>query len=400
MKKEKIKISVFICKKHRVQAVLNRNKMSTCSDSRYCCPKCYDFDNLQEITTFARILTKEPKVKMLFAALRKRGVELLVRCGSGCDHIDLEAAAKHGIFVENTPGQNAPAVAELVIANTISLARRICYADNRLKAGKEVTKSDCKGIELSGKTLGIIGLGYIGSLVAKKAHALGMKVIGYDSKSEQTPEHIERVKLSDIWARSKFITVHVPLIEDGENPTRNLINLDATVAMKQKPFLINCARAGVVDLGAVSAAILTGSIEGYASDVDDHKHDVFKHYDAIITPHIGASTDESEERCAEMAAQQAISWLQKGNIVNGVNLPDLSLDDRKNGQVTIVHLDEPGMLENITGCFRKHELNIGPLGTRDRNGFAYTMIGPDKEFGEEVVAELRAIKGVIRVITL
>ena len=331
--------------------------------------------------------------------LRQLGLTVIVRCGSGVDNIDITSAAENGIIVLNTPGQNANAVAELVIADMIALSRRLGFANLKLKFGEKLAKSDCKGVEIDGRTLGVIGLGWIGSLVARKALTLGMKVIGYDSDPSKEVDKVKAVDLPELFAQSDYITIHVPLIEDGNGKTRGLIGANQMALIKKKPYLLNCARAGIVELSAVQSALETGVISGYASDVDDPAHPLFALPDTIITPHIGAGTDESELRCAKMGARQLISWLKKGNIVNGVNFPDASLEGRgKNGQLTVIHLDQPKLIEALSGYFGARNINIGPFVTAPRHGFACTMMGPDEPFDKTMVEDLSRIPGVIRVI--
>ncbi len=368
--------------------------------------------------------------KKAMVVLRQYGVELIVRFGTGMDNIDYKAAAEMGIIVENTPGQNAISVAEKTIICAGALCHKINLpiarfaaidlvkkfipsaqgyvekgndfanmADNFLK-GNALGNSDCNGSELYGKTMGIIGCcGAIGLRVSVRAMSFGMKVLGFDTRHRVLEaEGVRRVKtLNEIFKESDFITVHVPL----DSKTLGLIGMEEIIMMKKGVFILNLAREGIVDVNAVDANLTNGFLGGYASDLDDPSDSVFRHPNTIVMPHIGAKTKESEARCATVGSQQVVSWFLNGDIVNGFNFPEMSLGgQQKNGQLTVIHRDTPGLIESLSGYFRKHQINIGPFHTEPQNGFACTMIGPDKPFNEKIVADLAAMKDVIRVMPL
>jgi D-3-phosphoglycerate dehydrogenase len=367
-------------------------------------------------------------------ALRGIGVELVVRFGTGVDNVDLKAACSNGIIVENTPGQNATSVAE----KTVICAGLLCHAMNLPTAGfaavraikafaekaaglvseeqkqafAEMTdlllksfavrKTDCKGSELCGKTMGVVGCcGAIGLKVSTRAMGLGMNVLGYDPRRRALEaEGVKRVRtLQELLAQSDFVTIHVPLNAD----TRELIGMEQIMMMKKKAFLLNLARAGIVDIGAVDADLSNpdSCLGGYASDVDDPNDQVFRHASTVVMPHIGASSKESETRCAITGTEQVVSWLKEGDIINGCNLPDSSLSGRgKNGQLTVIHHDSPGLIERLSGYFSEHGVNIGPFHTAPQDGFACTMIGPDEPFDDKVVLDIASMEGIVRVMPL
>ncbi len=333
--------------------------------------------------------------------LRDFGVSLIVRFGSGFDNIvgkDDEfkvQAGEFGIVVENTPGQNANSVAELVKAFTLMLSRRIGLVIRKQVRGEAIAKADCKGTEVAGRIMGIIGLGWIGSLVARKALGLGMTVLGYDTKPEIEVEGVKRVSLAVLLTQADFISVHVPLTPD----TEHLIGVHQIGEMNQRPYLINCARTGIVDLVAAAAGMAEGKIAGYASDVDDPASEIFKLPDTIVTPHIGASTDGSEERCAVMGARQVVAWLKTGAIQNGVNFTDDSVTGCKNGRLLVLHHNRLGVINSITDTVPG---NIGVFSCKshDGSGLACAMLGPDEAFGSELISRLSKLPNVILVLAI
>lgn len=370
------------------------------------------------------------KAEAMFG-LRQAGVELIVRCGTGFDNIDLASARAQGIIIENTPGRNSTSVAE----KTLLYAGNLCHKVNvaiagqaavwvvkqfavdvsqfisasdrdafeRVLAGKiadlTVKKANCHGTELYGKTIGVIGYrGAIGSKVARRAMALGMRVVGYDTAKRPEVEGVINVRTqADLLPQCDFVTVHVPL----NRANQSLIGAEEISLMKA--FLLNLSRGGIVDLKAVETDLCSASphLAGFASDVDDPAERVFRHPRTIVSPHIASKTDEAESNCAQAGAEQVVSWLADGEIVNGINFPDASiLAERKNGQVTIVHHDTPGLIEHLTRVFASRGINIGPCMTKPDDGFAITLIGPDVSFDKQAVADLSKIEGVVRVIPL
>ncbi|MFA6255268.1 MAG: phosphoglycerate dehydrogenase [Patescibacteria group bacterium] len=357
--------------------------------------------------------------------LREMGVELIVRFGSGTDNIDETAASEVGIIVENTAGQNANGVAELVPAFMVALTRNVDKAIKAMLAREILPKllaaraqlSDCpsaidelvtqlqgyakaektgfKGTEIEGKTVGIIGLGRIGSKVARKLLGMGMKVLAYDPKSELEITGVTRVELATLLAESDFITIHA-------SGSQQLIGQEEIQQMAKRPYLFNLARRGVVDLAAVMAALQADQLAGFASDLDDPAHPVFGLAHTIITPHIGATTKESEARCAQVGAQHVVDWLTDGFICDGVNIPDTAIKRRQNGRLVVLNRNEPGALGAVTDCVRDRGLNIHSLANegRERGGLAYTVMDLDDPFGEDLIAALAALPQVVRVIGL
>ena len=333
--------------------------------------------------------------------LRDQGVSLIVRFGSGVDNISDQTdtfkveAGKLGIVVENTPGQNANGVAELVKAFTLMLPRRIGFILRQQALGQPIAKTECQGTEVLAKTMGVIGLGWVGSQVARKAIGLGMTVLGHDTRAEIEVEDVSRVALDTLLAQSDFISIHVPLSPE----TESLIGATQIAAMAKRPFLINCARAGIVNLRAVEAGIKSGQIAGYASDVDDPTDNIFSLSDTIVTPHIGASTKESEERCAIMGARQVVIWLRQGAIQNGVNLTDDVITGCKNGRLLVIHWNRPGVISSITNTVPG---NIGVFSCKSHDGsnLACAMLGPDQRFDPLLVEQLSGLPNVIRVIAI
>lgn len=363
--------------------------------------------------------------------LRRAGAELAVRFGTGTDNIDLPAACQAGILVENTPGCNSKSVAELTLGCALALSRKTSASIGSLAAiraildfrqaavarlGAElapilaeletglvkrfaVSKKDCAGSELGGKTIGIIGCcGNIGAKVATRAMALGMQAIGFDKRRGQEIEGLARVSLAELLARADVITAHVWL----DDQTRGLIGAEQIAQMKPGVLLLNLARQGIVDIGAVLADMTSGKpiVGGYASDVDDPNHPLFAAANTICLPHIGASTAEAEARCAVMGAEQVVAWLRESELTHGVNFPDLTdQDQRQDGCLVVIHRDEPGLIERLAHCFGERNINIGPFQTvPGEAGFACSVIGPDEPVSADVVGELSAIAGVIRVI--
>jgi len=363
--------------------------------------------------------------------LREAGVELIVRFGAGTDNISLSATCSQGILVVNTPGQNATSVAEKTLAMATVLCHKIglaigsfaaCRAvaalnlvvieaisDPATKAavgheisafleGLKVKKADCLGTELYGQNLGVIGCcGAIGTKVCTRAMSLGMRVFGCDIAGREA-EGVVRVDLATLLAESDFVTIHVDL----NSNTKGLIGSEQIAQMKAGAFLLNLARAGIVDLDAVYSALQSGQLAGFASDVDDQNHPIFGLPGTILTPHIAASTIQSEARCAVAGANQVVSWLTEGKVSSCVNFPGLSFDDQsRNGRVMIVHADQPGLIEAISGYFGDQGINIGTFKTvPGRKVFACSLVGPDKPLDEQAVLALSQIPHVVRVMVL
>lgn len=368
--------------------------------------------------------------------LRGIGVVLIVRCGAGVDKINLEAASANGIIVENTPGMNANGVAELVPAFMVGLARNLDKAIMAMYAHRLLTplaeakaivdrhagvfvgpaaedgarlasiitdlvgqmtildqlkKSAFKGKELDGKTVGIIGLGRIGSRVARKFLGMGMHVLAYDPKSEEDIDGVELVQLNRLLCESDFISVHV-------SGNGQVIGPNEIEQMVRKPYLLNLAREGVVDLEAVFQALTEGRLSGFASDVDKPDHPVFMLNYTIVTKHVGATTPESTERCAEAGAKRVLDWLQRAIIRDTVNFMDASHDMGEFGLVVVFHENRHGLVKGIGDFFDALGINLSPADFQGKGDYACAVLGPDQIVTTDMLARLAEIKGVIRVV--
>lgn len=329
----------------------------------------------------------------------------IARAGAGTNNIPVADCANKGIVVFNTPGANANAVKELVVLGMLLSSRKVTKAidwcktikDEGDNVGKTVEKgkSAFAGPELKGKTLGVIGLGAIGRLVAEVAVDLGMDVIGYDP---YLPEDAVLKKgitvnnnLDEIFPVADYITVHVPLTPD----TKHMINRDSIEKMKDTVRIMNFARGDLADSDAVIEALDEGKMACYVTDFPDAK---LIGVDGVIAiPHLGASTPESEENCAAMGAQELIDYLVDGNIKNSVNMPPVFMPRTGVARVTIIHKNQPNMIATITDTFSKDGVNIASFEDKSRGDIAYSIIECDSDVTEAAAKEIEAIDGVIRV---
>ena len=329
----------------------------------------------------------------------------IARAGAGTNNIPVADCASKGIVVFNTPGANANAVKELVILGMLLSSRKVTKAidwcktikDEGDNVGKTVEKgkSAFAGPELKGKTLGVIGLGAIGRLVAEAAVDLGMDVIGYDP---YLPEDAVLKKgitvnnnLDEIFPVADYITVHVPLTPD----TKHMINRESIEKMKDTVRIMNFARGDLADSDAVIEALDEGKMACYVTDFPDAK--VIGVDGVIAIPHLGASTPESEENCAAMGAQELIDYLVDGNIKNSVNMPPVFMPRTGVARVTIIHKNQPNMIATITDTFSKDGVNIASFEDKSRGDIAYSIIECDSEVTDAAAKEIEAIDGVIRV---
>ncbi len=331
----------------------------------------------------------------------------VARAGAGVNNIPLDKCAEKGIVVFNTPGANANGVKELVIAGMLLASRDIVGGVNWVKENKEdaaiaktaeKVKKNFAGTEIMGKTLGVIGLGAIGIKVANAAEALGMKVLGYDPfisvdaawNLSRTVKHVTNI--DDIFTECDFITVHVP----ATDKTKGMINAAGIAKMKSNAVVLNFARDVLCDEDAVLAALDEGKIAKYVSDFANPK--TAGHADCIVIPHLGASTEESEDNCAVMAVNEMMDYLANGNIVNSVNYPACDMGVCKTeGRIAIFHQNITNMLSQFAATIGEAEVNIAEVASKSRGDVAYTMIDVDHHVSEEVVAKLSAIEGVFRV---
>lgn len=329
----------------------------------------------------------------------------IARAGAGTNNIPVADCANKGIVVFNTPGANANAVKELVVLGMLLSSRKVTKAidwcktikDEGDNVGKTVEKgkSAFAGPELKGKTLGVIGLGAIGKLVAEVAVDLGMDVIGYDP---YLPEDAVLKKgitvnnnLDEIFPVADYITVHVPLTPD----TKHMINRESIEKMKDTVRIMNFARGDLADSDAVIEALDEGKMACYVTDFPDAK---LIGVDGVIAiPHLGASTPESEENCAAMGAQELIDYLVDGNIKNSVNMPPVFMPRTGVARVTIIHKNQPNMIATITDTFSKDGVNIASFEDKSRGDIAYSIIECDSDVTDAAAKEIEAIDGVIRV---
>lgn len=331
----------------------------------------------------------------------------IARAGAGVNNIPLDRCSQKGIAVFSTPGANANAVKELVLCAMLISSRdvpgAICWVRNQVEAGVDVAsvvekgKAAFVGPELYRKTLGVIGLGAIGALVANIALSLGMDVYGYDpflsvDAALRLDRHVHVVKdVNELYRRADYITPHIHYNEK----TRHMIDARAFAAMKPGVRLINLARGGVVDDEALLAALDAGQVTAYVTDFPTNALTAHPH--VIALPHLGASTPESEQNCAVMAAEELRDYLENGNIRNSVNLPDVSLDRSGVMRLCIVHKNVPAMLASITALLGRDGVNVENLSNKSKGDYAYTLVDLSSAVGENVVEDLRALPNVIRV---
>lgn len=331
----------------------------------------------------------------------------VARAGAGYNNIPVEAYSKRGICVFNTPGANANAVAELVILGMLMSGRRVIDGIewvNTLKGqdgvGKIVEKGKSRfvGPELRGKTLGVVGLGAVGILVANAAaQGLGMEVLGEDPFiSVQHAWSLSRVikradSVDDILSRSDFITVHVPL---GEK-TRHMIGRAELAKMKHGAHLLNFSRAELVDGDAVREALENGQLSTYVTDFPTD--DMLGAPGVICIPHLGASTPESEENCAHMAAEELRSYLETGTIHNSVNLPEMQLGRPEGARLQVIHANAPGLVSQISSVISGEGVNIENLTNKSRGDWAVTVLETGKPLPDAMLDALRALDQVVRV---
>ncbi|MEX1198117.1 MAG: phosphoglycerate dehydrogenase [Pseudohongiellaceae bacterium] len=335
----------------------------------------------------------------------------VARAGAGTNNVPVPHCNEHGIAVFNTPGANANAVKELVLAGLLLGSRGILPGVNYVDSLKEMAdntalssllekeKKRFKGNELAGRTIGIVGLGAIGSLVAEAAIHLGMEVLGHDPKLSvdaawRLPNQVRKIEnLSALLANSDYVTLHLPAIE----PTIGLINDEALAVMKPGACLLNFSRDEIVDPDAILAALNADSLRLYISDFP--RHELIGRDDTILMPHIGASTGEAEENCAVMAARQLKDFLEDGNIRNSVNFPATHLDRIPDSQpdtrLAITNRNVPGMLGQILSVLAERGLNVVDMINKSRDELAYNLIDLDAAPDQNTLEQIRAIEDVI-----
>lgn len=332
----------------------------------------------------------------------------IARAGAGVNNIPVDRCTEQGIVVFNTPGANAEAVKELVICALFMASRDIIggvewvrgIADNgdEVPAMVEKGKSSFIGPEVSGKTLGVVGLGAIGAKIANAALGLGMNVYGYDpylsvdAAWNLSSSVLHATDIDTIYKNCDYITLHLPYIKDK---THHMLNKDAFSKMKEGVRIINLARAELVDDDALLDAIDTTKVARYVTDFPNAI--TSKAPNTIPIPHLGASTPESEEKCAIMAAQEALDYLKNGNITNSVNLPDVSLDRAGESRICIIHKNVPRMLNNFLELIAGANINIAHMINKPRGDYAYTIIDTDSIIGGDIPTAIAKQADVIRV---
>lgn len=331
----------------------------------------------------------------------------VARAGAGVNNIPLEKCAEKGIVVFNTPGANANGVKELVIAGMLLASRDVVGGIEWVKSEKdnadiakaaEKEKKKFAGTELEGKKLGIIGLGAIGVRVANVAKHMGMEVYGYDPYvSVDAAWNLSRdvhhvLNVDDIYEYCDIITIHVPLMD----ATRGMVNEEAVAKMKRGVILLNFARDVLMDEEAVLKGIRSGRIRKYVTDFPNTI--TAGQEGCIVIPHLGASTEESEDNCAKMAVKELRNYLENGNIVNSVNYPNCDMGIcTKAGRIAVFHKNIANMITKFTSILGDAGINISDMTNKSRGEFAYTMLDLETKPEEDLVAKLREVKGVFRV---
>ncbi len=329
------------------------------------------------------------------------------RAGAGVNNIPLAKMSEKGIAVFNAPGANANAVKELVVAAMLLACRNLCEAwdytcnlkggDTEISTAVEEGKKKYVGYELPGKTLGVIGLGAIGVEVANAAISLGMKVIGYDPGiSVKSAWNLSaRVKstssVDDMMTKVDFVSLHVPFMP----ATENIINADRLSKMKKGGVLMNFARDGIADDAAVLESLDNGHLKTYVTDFPSAE--LIQHDSVITLPHLGASTQQAEENCAVMVAEQIKDYLENGNIINSVNFPEVNLPKVTDFRLSVVNANMPDMVAKISHILGENDVNIHHMVNESRGDVAYTLLDVNKALDDSVVEKINQIDGVLAV---
>ncbi len=363
-----------------------------------------DYTKTNEITEADGILVRSASMHEMDLP---ENLLAVARAGAGVNNIPLEKCAEKGIVVFNTPGANANGVKELVIAGMLLASRDVVGGIEWVKSEQdnadiakaaEKEKKKFAGTELEGKKLGIIGLGAIGVRVANAAKHLGMEVYGYDPYvSVDAAWNLSRdvhhvLNVDDIYEYCDIITIHVPLMD----ATRGMVNEEAVSKMKRGVILLNFARDVLMDEKAVLKGIRSGRIRKYVTDFPNTI--TAGQEGCIVIPHLGASTEESEDNCAKMAVKELRNYLENGNIVNSVNYPNCDMGIcTKAGRIAVFHKNIANMITKFTSVLGEEGINISDMTNKSRGEVAYTMLDVETKPGEDIVEKLRAIRGVFRV---
>ncbi len=332
----------------------------------------------------------------------------VARAGAGVNNIPVEKYAEQGVVVFNTPGANANGVKELVIASLLLGSRKITdaikWVDTLKGKGEEVGKlvekgkANFGGTEIKGKKLGIIGLGAIGALVANSALELGMEVIGYDpflsiSAALKLSRRVNVVReLNELLSECDYLTIHIPYIA---NQNKGFINAETISKMKDGAVIINCARGELVDNSDIIEAVNSGKISRYV--VDFPADEIIGIDNIICIPHLGASTEEAEDNCAEMAARQLVDYIENGNIVNSVNYPTCVMPRTTPYRLVILHKNAPNIIAHITSVLGEQGINIENLTNQSKGDYAVTILDIEKEVSIETAAKIKDVEEIIRV---
>jgi D-3-phosphoglycerate dehydrogenase len=336
----------------------------------------------------------------------------IARAGVGTNNIPIEDATKKGIVVFNTPGANANAVKELVICGMLLSSRGIIQGINfaknldldnadALNKAMEAQKKTFSGNELAGKTLGIVGLGAIGSMLAQAAQTLEMNLVGYDpyisiEAAWRLPREVEKAETMEaLLQKADYVSLHVPLVEQ----TKNLINASNLKKFKKGAKLINLSRGGIVNTNDVIDGLENGNLGKFVTDFPTPelvKRSVKKN-DVVLLPHIGASTKEAEVNCAVMAANQMVNYLKDGTIINSVNFPRISLSRGTKYRLVVINQNEPGMISKITDFIAASDINIAEMTNKRREDIAINLIDLEIKASEQLIEQLRSIEHILMV---
>lgn len=363
-----------------------------------------DYNKVEDINEADAVLVRS--ASMLEMELPEN-LLAVARAGAGVNNIPLDKCADKGIVVFNTPGANANGVKELVLAAMLYASRDLVGGinwcldnqnDEAIAKTAEKQKKNFAGTEIAGKKLGVIGLGAIGVLVANAASHLGMEVYGYDPyisvnaawSLSRNVKHISNV--DDIYRECDFISIHVPLLDS----TKKMINSDAIALMKPTTIVLNFARDLLVDEEAMVEALAQGKVKKYVTDFPNPTTVGAK--GCIVTPHLGASTAESEDNCAIMAVREIRDYMENGNIVHSVNFPDCNMGACQTaGRIGVLHKNVSGMISQYTSIFGAAGINISDMTNKSRGDYAYALIDIDSKVTDDVISKLNDLDGVLKV---
>ncbi len=342
-------------------------------------------------------------------------LKAIARAGAGVNNIPLDKCAEQGIVVFNTPGANANGVKELVVCGMLLACRDVVGGINWIQSVKddagvaklvEKEKSKFAGSEVAGKTLGIIGLGAIGGPLANVAVAMGMKVIGCDpymsvDAAWKISRSVKKVDTrEEIFEQADFISIHTPLIvnDDPKVNTKYMINKDTIATMKDGVVILNFARDALVNDDDIEEALKSGKVRKYVTDFPNART---AGMDGVIAiPHLGASTEESEDNCAVMAAEELVNYLETGNIKNSVNYPSVEMPHHDGIRLVILHRNIPNMISHISSTLAADNVNIENLANRSKGDYAVTLVDVLTDITPEMIAEMQSMEGIIRVLKI